>query len=154
MTYGTTLVSPDGCHFSRSGSNLRGGDSGPSGRFMVQGDVPAWVPDVLQQLDRLLDLGVNWSGTPSAPIEPRLAVGAVNDVLAAVLPNYDAPVPQLVPCVDGGLQLEWHRGGWDIEVSLSPLGQVWVDASSADLEWDGDFASRREDLRLVLASIS
>lgn len=32
--------------------------------------------------------------------------------------------PALVPTVRGGLQIEWHRRGVDIEVEVSPDGSV------------------------------
>lgn len=153
MSHGATLASPGGRYSSSRRSTLHGDSTPARGRFHVSGEAPGWVRDVVPQLGRLLDLGVNWSGAPSAPIEPRLAESAVNDVLAHVLPDDGAAIPQVVPCVDGGIQLEWHRGGWDVEVTLSPVGEVWVDASSDDLEWEGEFAARREDLRLLLASI-
>lgn len=31
-----------------------------------------------------------------------------------------SPVPQVVPTVRGGVQLEWHEQGWDIEVLFEP----------------------------------
>ncbi len=154
MTHGT-LAAPDGRHrdpraFSRSASS--------GGRFELlagPAELPAWVLPVVRQLDHLLDLPPNWNGSASAPIEPRLAELAVNAVLVAVMPDERAPVPHVVPSVDGGLQLEWHRGGWDVEIQLTPMGEIWVDAAQVggDLEWDGDFVARREDLKLVLKSI-
>lgn len=154
MTH-STLAAPDGRHrdpraFSRRAQS--------SGRFeIIAGPgLPSWVMPVLERLSALVDLPPNWNGSASAPVEPRLAEVAVNEVLALVMPDDAAPLPQIVPCVDGGLQLEWHRAGWDVEVQLTPLGEIWVDASEVDgdLEWEGDFSARREDLKLVLKSIA
>jgi hypothetical protein len=151
-----TLAAPDGRHsdpraFSRPARAV--------GRFELVAnpvDLPSWVVPVTSRLSELLDLPPNWNGTAAAPVEPRLAELAVNAVLASVMPEDCPPLPQVVPCIDGGLQLEWHRGGWDVEVQLTPMGEIWVDASEVhgDIDWDGDFASRREDLKLVLKSIS
>lgn len=156
MTYSNTLAAPDGRHrnpraFSRPASS--------AGRFeLVAGpkELPVWVAPVVSRLSDLLDLPPNWNGSASAPIEPRLAEVAVNEVLASVMPDEHALLPQVIPCVDGGLQLEWHRGGWDLEIQLTPMGEIWVDASevNGDLDWEGEFSARREDLKLVLKSIA
>lgn len=118
-------------------------------------EIPPWVKQVGQQLQELHELGPNWTGYRASPVQDRLIETAFSDVLAAVMPDGGA-VPQVVPRADGGLQIEWHHGGWDIEVTLDPLGEIWVDASSVDgdEEWDGDFTSRQDDLKALLQEIA
>ncbi len=149
-----TPAAADGRHWDDPRAFYRTSTS--TSPLQITGDAPPWVAPVTRRLATLLELGTNWRGSPSARIEPRLAENAVNAVLALVMPTAEGPVPQVVPLVDGGLQLEWHQGGWDIEVSLSPLGEVWIDAASADglIEWADHFAARREDLALLLQSIA
>ncbi len=118
-------------------------------------DVPAWVQPVAHQLRELHGLGVNWTGYRAMPVQSRLIETAFSEVLANVMPSEGA-VPRIVPCVDGGIQLEWHRGGWDVEVNLDPMGEIWVDAARADGTdaWDGDFAARQDDLKQLLQTIA
>jgi hypothetical protein len=119
-------------------------------------ELPDWVLPVLERLQDLAKLGPNWSGEPSTIFGPSLAIKAVTEVLSLVMPADGGPVPHVFPTIDGGLQFEWHRGGWDVELSLSPLGDAWVDASSVDGrdEWEGPFSDVREDLKIVLKSIA
>jgi len=38
-----------------------------------------------------------------------------------LLEQLDLPEPQIVPCSDGGVQLEWHQNGLDIELCISAV---------------------------------
>jgi len=44
---------------------------------------------------------------------------AVEFLLRVALPH--VPPPAIVPLSDGGIQLEWHEGGVDLEISFSDL---------------------------------
>lgn len=61
------------------------------------------------QLD-LLSLRDGWDSYDGKPItkEAMLAVDSVS----------------VVPCSDGGLQLELHRDGFDIEICIGPDGRI------------------------------
>jgi len=36
------------------------------------------------------------------------------------------PAPAMVPMSNGGVQLEWHYGGWDIELYVEPDGETSI----------------------------
>ena len=38
-----------------------------------------------------------------------------------------ASPPQVVPTPEGGVQFEWHKGGWSIEVEIAPDGKITGD---------------------------
>ena len=58
----------------------------------------------------LFALGPNWDGYGGKPITPA-AVKTIEHFAA-------------VPCSDGGIQLEIHRDGFDIEIVVGPDGTI------------------------------
>jgi hypothetical protein len=75
------------------------------------------------------------------------------EVAAQLIAPYPAAgLPQIVPTVHGGIQLEWHRGGVDLEIEVAATGEVLVDYESADgsVCWDGDYADLQVEIAQVL----
>ena len=35
-------------------------------------------------------------------------------------------MPAIMPLSDGGVQIEWHRKGWDIEIEMVSKGEINV----------------------------
>ena len=64
----------------------------------------------------------NWDSYGGKPITELALVGA--DLLLKALSGIQAVEPFICPCSNGGLQLEWHRNGYDLEIEISPEGQV------------------------------
>lgn len=60
--------------------------------------------------EQLRALPENWDSYKAPPIT-ELAIGTLESFAA-------------VPCNDGGIQLEVHRDGYDIEVCISPAGKI------------------------------
>ena len=81
----------------------------------------SFVKSVKQVAD-LLDLPESWNSYSAKPIEPQHAVRAVE--LLAQLLDTGAPPPTVVPTVRGGIQLEWHANGVDIEVYINSPSEV------------------------------
>lgn len=67
---------------------------------------------------RLLALKENWDSY-GAPIISKIAVDA-----ALQLRNVLAAVPSFVPMSNGGVQLEWHSQGFDVELEIEPNGRL------------------------------
>jgi len=59
---------------------------------------------------RLRALELGWDGYSGVAIT-RAAMATVEEIA-------------VVPCSDGGLQLEFHRDGWDFEICIAPDGKV------------------------------
>ncbi len=91
---------------------------------------PWFVEYVEAELNELLGLGEGWDGRRAGPITDAAVQGTI-DVLAALMNETSAP-PQLFPLPDGGLQVEWHVGGNDIEVEIDAGGEAHVLAETAD----------------------
>jgi hypothetical protein len=77
---------------------------------------PAWVYPVLARFCRLLDLPANWDSYGARPVHPQAVVHAI--AFLGRLMRGEAPVPNIVPTVEGNVQVEWHRNGLDLEIEV------------------------------------
>ena len=50
------------------------------------------------------------------------------------------PEPEVVPTAIGGLQVEWHRNGLDLEIQFHPDGRIraWAEEESSGVDWEGE----------------
>jgi len=76
--------------------------------------LPAWFDALMQGFVDLLTLSTNWDSYGAGAIDSKLVHGAVNFINGLLGPA--TPAPRVVPLSSGGLQLEWHRQGIDLEV--------------------------------------
>lgn len=68
------------------------------------------------QGDRLRGLKPNWDSCGAdPPLEKSIAMAEHIEVCLEDLGPWS-----MVPLSDGGVQLEVHRGGWDIEIAVEP----------------------------------
>ena len=75
----------------------------------------SFVPAIHGIVD-LLTLQPGWNSYSAKPIPAPNAVRAVQ--LLAEFLDTATPPPVIVPTVHGGIQLEWHRNGVDIEIYI------------------------------------
>ena len=74
--------------------------------------------DVIVEIHELAQLKENWDSygavliIPECMLETQLLFEAVFDL------NEDIPMPSVVPCSNGHVQLEWHADGKDVEVEV------------------------------------
>ena len=115
---------------------------------------PLWVRPVAEQFESLLRLPFNWDGygaeSPKLPI-----VGKVILLLGDLLQD-SSPPPSVIPTLEGGIQVEWHRRGIDLEIEIQPNGQnvaFYQDRRNGD-EWEGDPAENRDDLKRIIRLLS
>jgi hypothetical protein len=64
----------------------------------------------------VLALPPNWNSYQAGTIDSKIVHEAMNFINAVLVPT--SPAPRVVPLSSGGLQLEWHRKGVDLEVVL------------------------------------
>jgi hypothetical protein len=83
---------------------------------------PSWLSDLLGRLCALGELPSNWDSYGGLPIEPSCAVGAAGLMLS--LMDRTTPIPSLVPTNRGGIQLEWHENGVDLEIEVSTASGI------------------------------
>lgn len=77
---------------------------------------PSWQAEVEAQLAQMRNLAPGWDGYGS-PAIPEATLAFAKSVLASTM-SITSPPPSIVPIHGGGLQLEWHRNGYDIELVL------------------------------------
>lgn len=77
--------------------------------------MPAWLPRAIARLNHLLALEHDWDRDGAMPVSQVAAEWAVRLIGEAA--QRGAPEPDVVPDVDGGLQVEWHVRGIDLEIA-------------------------------------
>jgi hypothetical protein len=111
-----------------------------SGRVMtirLTGEAPSWLKPTIQTMQQLSQLPADWSSYGSHSIDDA-AIFHAAEMLASLLEPDGVP-PTIVPTHAGGVQLEWHRNGTDIEVEFSPEGSVsdvYVYDRQTDRTWE------------------
>ena len=107
--------------FSRTG--IPGHTTADPSRVVVRVNSPA-PPDpivnVIRQASELVQLPPGWNSYGAKPIANEAVKAAIAFLVEAIpaIPNVVAPA--VVPTVRGGLQLEWHRQGVDLEIEFGP----------------------------------
>jgi hypothetical protein len=96
-----------------------------------------WMEKVTARFVELLGLRPDWDSHGGRPIDPA-NVGEAGRFLAAVMDPF-TPAPNIVPTSGGGIQLEWHRAGLDVELLFGEdeLPELYVADLSSGREWEG-----------------
>jgi hypothetical protein len=76
--------------------------------------LPGWFDPLMQGFVDLLTLPPNWDSYAAEAVDQKVVHGAMNTINGLLGPT--SPAPRVVPLSNGGLQLEWHRQGVDLEV--------------------------------------
>ena len=102
----------------------------------------------LRQLPR------GWNSHGAVPVSDAAFVRTVEFLSAYQIAGVAGPA--LVPTVRGGLQIEWHRGGVDIEVEISHEGSVsWcAEDRRTGEEFEANLAGHEEQVRTWLRRAS
>lgn len=120
----------------------------------LQGDEPVWLRPALDRFSEILQLPENWNSYGARRIEltsVAYALGVLSETMLVA-----TPAPSIVPTSPGGVQLEWHMRGIDLEVEVSPAGRVtaaWEDAVDRS-EWEDELGPSFERLASALAELS
>jgi len=130
----------------------------PGGRLSVcgVGEVPLWLESTANSLEELLWLEPNWDSYGALRVDVqrvRMALELLTNIMQG-----QTPAPQLVPTNRGGLQMEWHLGGVDLEIEAVEPGRFLVSYEDAnrdeEAEWEQDLGSDWVRVSDVLAQIS
>lgn len=90
----------------------------------IAADLPVKYQEVSECIKRFTGLAPNWDSYGSSTI----SVDAVRNAIG-ILTNLSAlglQPPQAVPMSHGGVQLEWHPVGLDLEIECTPDGRFQV----------------------------
>lgn len=83
-----------------------------------------WFRHIKNQLQEFLMFERNWNGYGERPIHEgavKRTIAVLNTVVYEM-----APQPDIVPTSEGGVQIEWASGGFEIEVEILPTGPAQV----------------------------
>lgn len=90
---------------------------GPDVYKVVAPDASPWYRAALDRISALTALAVGWNGYDALEVKGDMAIDAAVFLAKVAFPGIAAP--SITPLADGGVQVEWHRGGLDIEVAFS-----------------------------------
>jgi hypothetical protein len=115
--------------------------------------LPAWFDPLMQGFVDLLTLPPNWDSYGAGTIDPSL-VQAAMDCMNAVL-GPDSPAPRVVPLSSGGLQLEWHRQGTDLEIVFdrSEVPSFYYRNRASGEEGDHSLGEESALLRTIISAL-
>lgn len=105
----------------------------PQGVVKFADEPPARLKATIQQIANFCNLKLNWDSYGAKPVDPNNAVTAILILLNAV--DDSTPLPTVVPLSQGGIQLEWHCNGADLEIVIASPSRIrasFEDLNSGD----------------------
>jgi hypothetical protein len=79
---------------------------------------------IIARVEELIDLPAGWDSYGAGRVRPDAALHAIK--VYSLLVREAFPAPHLVPTVSGGVQLEWHLPGMDLEIEVLGRGRLQV----------------------------
>ena len=96
----------------------------------------------------------DWNSYGARPVEFSNLEATVELLKWVMRPN--TPSPNIVPTVDGNLQLEWHERGIDLEIRIRSRGRYYVtfeDLQSPSRDWEGPITTNLSQLKAAIDSL-
>ena len=78
--------------------------------------LPVWTRNIEDRLVSFLSLEKGWDAYDAPPPDFDAVVAAFD--LLMMISEDSTPAPQVVPTPNGGVQLEWHERGIDLEIEV------------------------------------
>lgn len=116
---------------------------------------PPWLLPALTSLSELGTLEDNWDSYGARSVSVNAVAGVIR--LLALIMTDTMPAPTLVPTRSGGIQIEWHARGIDLEIQVESNGQrlrATIEDPKRGIEWSGDITSNLHPLGPALATIA
>ncbi len=108
----------------------------------------------IEKLAELLRLPSNWDTYGATMILPEAVVRAIQFIDQMI--DNNTPLPSIVPTTNGGIQLEWHTRGIDIEVDLSSASawEVFWEDHLEGSQWEGIVGQDRSEFQKIIRKLS
>jgi hypothetical protein len=110
-----------------------------------------WLEPALKRAGPLLLLPTGWNGD-GAPMIDRASIRAAVAALAQFM-KAGSSIPQWTPTNKGGVQLDWHERGMDLEIAFEPddlAGYAVFEDRQRNLPaWDGPVDVHLMQLRAI-----
>lgn len=81
---------------------------------------PDPIVNVIRKASELVHLPSGWNSYGARSVANEAVEAAIAFLVEATSASPNVVAPAVVPTVRGGLQLEWHRQGVDIEIEFGP----------------------------------
>ncbi len=114
----------------------------------------AWEYVVAERIVKLRCLPVGWDGYKGRPLTHANAI--ITASMLSVICRAGTPAPALVPLPSGGVQIEWHRGHFDLEITVYSPGKISAlfcddraDDDGEELEIAADFSHLIKFVRAI-----
>lgn len=122
-------------------------------REAIPEGAPRWLPRLAKRSAELLMLPEDWDTYGAACVEHRAVRYALR--LLLLVSSSITPTPSLVPLPDGGVQVEWHVGGTDLEIEVAESGvlRVYFSGPGAPQEWESEFPASATQLEEIVAQL-
>jgi hypothetical protein len=114
-----------------------------------------WEVEVVQALVRLANMPAGWDSYNAPPLRRDAGHFALEILQSVMRPR--TPLPQVVPSAAGGVQLEWHEKGIDLELHITAPYQweLWFrdledpNSQPVSLELTDDFSELSGPIALL-----
>lgn len=111
--------------------------------------IAPWVAYISRRLKKLADRAPG----EAPPIPSEILAETWKEALRTLPAR--CPTPSVVPSEEGGVDLVWHKGGWDVEMSIEPDARyIWARNRFTGEMWDGTLEEHRRKLSGLLDSLS
>lgn len=115
---------------------------------------PEWLPEAEEAIRQLTTVAPNWNSYGARAVQPLIIQSAIK--LLREIVRSDTPRPSVGPTARGGIQLEWHTRGMDLEIELDlpERIQVLYEDAAGEEEWELEPGTSRERLTNLTARLS
>jgi len=102
---------------------------------------PEWFKTALNSLWNLSKLESDWDSYGASPVDMKCL--EIAEMFLGIVAQRFPPQPHIGPVPDGGVQVEWHCNGIDLEVEFSPGDSIlfFMKDGISVLEEKVDFAN-------------
>jgi hypothetical protein len=109
-----------------------------------------WKRDLAKRLAEFMTLPEDWDSHGAPQLSFEIFFAALKNLESMMTP--ETLLPDVVPTVRGGIQIEWHDRGIDVEVEVEPDKPVGVYIAEADAVsgQEGSFEEMGSVLRVAL----
>jgi hypothetical protein len=113
-----------------------------------------WFVPIRASVYDLLSLAENWDLYGAAQVKQEFVASAA-DLLRNIMDEY-TPAPAIVPTTPGGVQIEWHTNGIDLEIEVESTSRinVWYEDSRTGISWEDELSSDLRRLSDIVAMLS
>lgn len=129
---------------------------GRRANFVIElsGNEPQWLSPIASRLVTVINLPEGWDSYGAQQVDVSMLPATIN--LLANIMRETTLMPAIVPTQRGGIQLEWHARGIDLEVEVLSQGHfaVLYENEKEGVEWEREFSSDLTLLKEIVSRLS